>query len=61
MGFSPWELDDLRSAFLNGAKYWEFHQTGGTMWQSDQSEVIMKAQERYPNGKPRIFEEKSND
>ncbi len=37
-----------RDAFLAGAKWWEFHSTGGTMWQSDQKEVWAKACERYP-------------
>lgn len=52
VNLSPWPEDDLRSAFLAGAKFWEFHQTGGTMWQSDQNEVGLKAEERYPDGKP---------
>lgn len=40
-----------RDAFLAGAKWWEFHSTNGTMWQSDQKEVWAKAFERYP-GEP---------
>jgi len=30
----------LREAFLAGAKWWEFHTTDATMWQSDQAEAI---------------------
>jgi len=35
-------------AFASGAKWWEFHSTKGTMWQSDQHEVEEAAAERYP-------------
>ena len=30
-----WPANDLRRAFVDGAKWWEFHATGATMWTSD--------------------------
>lgn len=30
------EDDKLIAAFIQGAKFWEYSQTGFTMWQSDQ-------------------------
>jgi hypothetical protein len=39
--------DELRLAFMHGAKWWEFHSTGGTMWQSDQKLVAEAAERRY--------------
>ena len=44
--------DDLRRAFVAGAKWWELHQTGATMWQSDRNLAEDEAERRYPNGKP---------
>ena len=40
----------LRHAFLQGAKFWEFHQTGGTMWQSDQRLCAARAKEMEDAG-----------
>lgn len=37
-----------RDAFLAGAKWWEFHSTKGTMWQSDQADVWAASLIRYP-------------
>ncbi len=31
-----WPKNDIRRAFVAGTKWWEFHSTGATMWQSDQ-------------------------
>lgn len=39
--------DELRLAFMHGAKWWEFHSTGGTMGQSDQKLVAEAAERRY--------------
>lgn len=39
--------DALRLAFMHGAKWWEFHSTKGTMWQSDQKLVAEAAERRY--------------
>lgn len=38
---------ELRLAFMHGAKWWEFHSTKGTMWQSDQHLVAEEAERRY--------------
>jgi hypothetical protein len=35
----------LKIAFLQGAKFWEYHKTGATMWQSDQ-EIVWKETDR---------------
>lgn len=43
--------NDLRRAFVNGAKWWEFHETGATMWQSDRNLAEAEAEKRYPGGK----------
>lgn len=40
----------LRAAFLQGAKFWEFHSTGGTMWQSDQRLCAVRAKEMEEDG-----------
>lgn len=37
------ENEMLIIAFVQGAKWWEFHSTGGTMWQSDQSSANAEA------------------
>jgi len=34
-------------AFIKGAKWWEYHSTKGTMWQSDQALVAEEAERRY--------------
>lgn len=41
-------VDELRKAFLAGAKFWEWRNTNSTMWQSDQNEVMEKAIKKYP-------------
>lgn len=42
--------DELRLAFMHGAKWWEFYSTKGTMWQSDQKLVAEAAERRYHGG-----------
>ena len=37
--------DMLIAAFVHGAKWWEYHKEGATMWQSDQHKVCDAAQE----------------
>lgn len=37
----------LHQAFLEGAKFWEWHKTGAAMWQSDQRLCQERAQEKY--------------
>ena len=44
--------DDLRRAFVMGAKWWEWRQTGATMWPSDRNEAEAKAEEVFPGGRP---------
>lgn len=39
----------LITAFVQGAKWWEYHKTGGTMWQSDQQIVENEAERRLEN------------
>jgi hypothetical protein len=48
-----WPADDLRRAFVAGAKWWEFADKGATMWNSDISLAERIAEQKYPNGKPR--------
>ena len=49
-----WPGDDLRRAFVMGAKWWEFRKSGATMWPSDQDVAEAEAESRYPNGRPKI-------
>ena len=46
-----WPMNDLRRAFAQGAKWWEFHKTQATMWQSDQQIAEEEADKRYPKEK----------
>lgn len=40
-------LQDIAGrAFVEGAKWWEFHKTGATMWQSDQQAAAEEAAKR---------------
>lgn len=34
-------------AFVAGAKWWEWHKTGATMWQSDQALAYAEGQKKY--------------
>jgi hypothetical protein len=45
-----WPVDDVRRIFVEGAKWWEFHSRGGTMWQSDTQIAEEEADKRFPNG-----------
>ena len=45
-----WPEDDIRRAFVAGAKWWEYHSTGATMWQSDRNLAEEEAERRYPGG-----------
>lgn len=44
--------NDLRRAFVKGAKWWEWVSTDATMWQSDQQRAEEEAEKRYPGGQP---------
>ena len=37
-------------AFIQGAKFWEYRQTGGTMWQLDQLKCAEEATNRLTKG-----------
>ena len=40
----------LVSAFVQGAKWWEYHKEGATMWQSDQGLALTEAERREASG-----------
>lgn len=42
-----WGKFDIRRAFVDGAKWWEYHQSGGTMFQSDRNLAEEEAERRY--------------
>lgn len=46
-----WGPDDLRRAFVAGAKWWELCKTGGTMWPADRDKAEAEAESRYPGGR----------
>jgi len=48
-----WPKDDVRHAFVAGAKWWEYHSTEFTMWPSDQRLAEREAEKRYPGGSVR--------
>jgi EAL domain-containing protein (putative c-di-GMP-specific phosphodiesterase class I) len=41
------DANPLAAAFLDGAKYWEWVSTNGTMWTTDQETVAVEALRRY--------------
>ncbi len=45
-----WKKDDIRRAFVAGAKWWEWQKEGATMWNSDVREAEEEAEKRYPGG-----------
>jgi len=43
-----WHPDEAKiRAFVEGAKWWEWHMTGATMWQADQELAEQEAKNRY--------------
>lgn len=48
MIIGTWSEHDIRRAFVRGAKWWEYHETGATMWQSDRRLAEGEAENRYP-------------
>lgn len=46
------KADSIIGAFVNGAKWWEFTSTGGTMWASDRDKAFVEAERRYPAASP---------
>lgn len=53
-----WNKKDPRYAFVMGAKWWEYHKTKATMWQSDVDLAEVEAERRYPRNK-KIKEEET--
>lgn len=49
-----WPADDLRRAFVEGAKWWEYESTGATMWPSDRNIAEAEAERRFPGGKRKL-------
>lgn len=47
-GYLP--ANDIRRAFVMGAKWWEYHSTGFTMFGSDRNLAEAEAEKRYPGG-----------
>jgi hypothetical protein len=45
----------LEDAFVAGAKFWEWHKTGATMWPSDQNFCLEKAREWIKKKKNIIY------
>lgn len=45
-----WSADDLRRAFVAGAKWWEFVSRAATMWPSDVRGAEEEAEKRYREG-----------
>ena len=41
------EQKEKAIAFVKGAKWWEYHSTKGTMWQSDQELAAIEAEKRF--------------
>ena len=52
MADEKWSEDDLRRAFVEGAKWWEYYEVGATMWPSDVDLAEAEAEKRYPMGQP---------
>ena len=42
-----WPENDIRRAFVAGAKWWEYHSTGASMWNSDVDLAEAEAMRRY--------------
>jgi len=47
--FLRWS-DELITAFVQGAKWWEYHKTGATMWPSDTNVAKLKAEYKALDG-----------
>jgi hypothetical protein len=42
-----WPKDCLQRAFIDGAAYWEWRQTGTTLWAQEREELEAEAVRRY--------------
>ena len=56
-----WTANDLRRAFVAGAKWREWHSTKATMWQSDRDLAEAEAERRYPGGHPAPSEQETKE
>lgn len=52
-----WPTPDLRRAFVDGAAWWEFQCTGGTLWTSDRRFAEKEAERRYTGARVEKREE----
>lgn len=43
-------VNPLIVAFIQGAKWWEWHRENATMWQSDQNLALQEAKQREKEG-----------
>jgi hypothetical protein len=43
-----WAAEDLRRAFVEGAKWWEWHTENATMWPEDVNRAETEAEKRHP-------------
>lgn len=53
------ENEKLTIAFIQGAKFWEYYESGFTMWQSDQKIVEKEAKKRLKNKKLGVIPEQT--
>jgi hypothetical protein len=49
MYYGTWAKDDPRRIFVEGAAWWEWTKTGGTMWAADRDTAEVEARKRFPN------------
>ena len=52
-----WPKDDLRSAFVAGAAWWQYYSTDFSMWQSDRQLAEQEAEKRYGSVAERLKRE----
>ena len=50
------DIQKLKIAFVQGAKWWEYLQTGFTMWPSDRRTAEKEADRREKNGTLGVLE-----
>ncbi len=49
-----WPHDDMRRAFVSGAKWWHWYKDGWTMFPAEREIAEHEAEKRYPGGKPTV-------
>lgn len=47
-----WPIDSVQAAFVEGARWWQFHKNGATMFSSERHEAETEALKRYGDPKP---------